>query len=118
MERKLPVRIAAIEVGHWHSLFDAAYLKTLAPGETAFTELAGFGPTAADYDIRLEHRGTGAGVRITGDRPIQKIVFWSAVKTVCPEPYIDVSVAPGQETTWRNSYEFYDVKSQPRAALR
>jgi predicted dehydrogenase len=25
----MPVRIAAIEVGHWHSLFDAAYLKTL-----------------------------------------------------------------------------------------
>jgi predicted dehydrogenase len=29
MARKLPVRIAAIGVGHWHSLFDAAYLKTL-----------------------------------------------------------------------------------------
>ena len=26
----MPVRIAAIEVGHWHALFDAAYLKTLA----------------------------------------------------------------------------------------
>src|SRR5689334_3861964 len=25
----MPLRIAAIEVGHWHSLFDAAYLKTL-----------------------------------------------------------------------------------------
>ena len=26
----MPVRIAAIGVGHWHSLYDAAYLKTLA----------------------------------------------------------------------------------------
>ncbi|MBI4205786.1 MAG: Gfo/Idh/MocA family oxidoreductase [Betaproteobacteria bacterium] len=26
----MPVRIAAIEVGHWHALFDAAYLKALA----------------------------------------------------------------------------------------
>ena len=26
----MSIRIAAIEVGHWHSLFDAAYLKTLA----------------------------------------------------------------------------------------
>ena len=25
----MPIRIAAIGVGHWHSLFDAAYLKTL-----------------------------------------------------------------------------------------
>ena len=30
MNRKPPIRVAAIEVGHWHSLFDAAYLKTLA----------------------------------------------------------------------------------------
>ena len=30
MVRKSRIRIAAIEVGHWHSLFDAAYLKTLA----------------------------------------------------------------------------------------
>jgi predicted dehydrogenase len=26
----MTIRIAAIEVGHWHSLYDAAYLKTLA----------------------------------------------------------------------------------------
>jgi predicted dehydrogenase len=26
----MPIRIAAIEVSHWHSLFDAAYLKTIA----------------------------------------------------------------------------------------
>jgi predicted dehydrogenase len=30
MTRKPRIRVAAIEVGHWHSLFDAAYLKTLA----------------------------------------------------------------------------------------
>jgi predicted dehydrogenase len=30
MDIKPPIRIAAIGVGHWHSLFDAAYLKTLA----------------------------------------------------------------------------------------
>ena len=30
MGHKPPVRIAAIGVGHWHSLYDAAYLKALA----------------------------------------------------------------------------------------
>ncbi len=30
MAHSLPIRIAAIGVGHWHSLYDAAYLKTLA----------------------------------------------------------------------------------------
>jgi hypothetical protein len=32
------------------------------------------------------------------------------VKTVCPEPYIDVSVEPGSESSWRITYTFYDVK--------
>ena len=54
-------------------------------------------PTASDYDFRIENRKTGAGVRITGDRPLVEGVFWSARNlTVCPEPYIDVSVEPGQ----------------------
>ena len=51
----------------------------------------------------------GAGVRITGDRPLSKLLFWSAPKTVCPEPYIDVSVEPGQESAWRIVYEFYNA---------
>ena len=55
---------------------------------------------AADYDFRVENRRTGAGVRITGDRPMSKLLFWSAWKTSCPEPYIDMRVAPGKEFTW------------------
>jgi predicted dehydrogenase len=43
----MSIRIAAIEVGHWHSLFDAAYLKTLVrmPG----VELVG----VQDPDVAL-----------------------------------------------------------------
>ena len=85
------------------------FVRELAKGETVFTELDGFGPTAADYDIRVENRKTRAGVRITADRPIVKFVFWSAPVTVCPEPYIDASVAPGNETSWRISYQFYQL---------
>jgi hypothetical protein len=58
----------------------------------------------------MENRATGAGVRVTGDRPLNKLLFWSAVKTVCPEPYIDASVEPGRSTTWRTSYAFYEAK--------
>ena len=64
-------------------------------------------PTAKDYDFRIENRKTGAGVRITGDRPLSKVLFWSARMTVCPEPYIDVSAAPGKESSWTITYEFY-----------
>ncbi len=88
---------------------DANFLREFAKGQTAFTEIEGFGATAKDYDFRIENRKTGAGVRITGDRPLQKVYFWSAHLTTCPEPYIDVSVEPGKESSWRITYQFYQA---------
>ena len=88
---------------------DVMFLRDLAKGQTVFTEVEGFGATATDYDFRIENRRTGAGVRITGDRPLAKLLFWSANLTVCPEPYIDASVEPGQESSWRITYQFYQA---------
>ena len=85
------------------------YLKELEKGQSVFTELEGFGPTARDYDIRLENRKAGMGVRITGDQPIAKLVFWSIRTTFCPEPYINLRVEPGSESTWKIAYEFYTL---------
>lgn len=92
---------------------DIAFLKDFEPKQTIFTELEGFGATAGDYDIRVENRKTGAGVRQTADRPMSKLVLWSAGTTVCPEAFIDLSIEPGKETSWRITYEFYQVKRLP-----
>jgi hypothetical protein len=89
---------------------ELVYLKELEGRETVFSELEGFGTTASDFDFRIENRRTGVGVRQTGDRPISKVVFWSPRTTVCPEAYIDLNVEPGQETHWRISYEFYELR--------
>ena len=88
---------------------DIAFLKEFQKGQTVFTEVDGFGATASDYDFRVENRKTGAGVHITGDRPLVKVYFWSANLTVCPEPYIDVSAEPGRESSWRITYQFYQA---------
>jgi hypothetical protein len=85
-------------------------LREFTPGETTFAELAGFGPAATDYGFEMENRATGAGVRVTGDRPLNKLLFWSSVKTMCPEPYIDASVEPGRTFSWRITYAFYQAK--------
>ena len=92
---------------------DFVYLQELQRGQTLFSELQGFGAAAADYDFRIENRNTGAGVRVTGDHPISKLLLWAARTTVCPEPYIDLSIEPGKESSWRIAYEFYQV---PRPA--
>ena len=52
----MPLRVAAIGVGHWHSLFDAAYLKTLVKMPDA--KLAGIqDPDAALAAQRAEQLG-------------------------------------------------------------
>lgn len=88
------------------------YLRELQARETAMSWLEGFGSSPADYDIRVENRKTGAGVRQRSDRPIAKLNFWSIRATVCPEAYIDMRVEPGKESTWRIAYEFYKVPTQ------
>ena len=88
---------------------DIVYLQELQPRQSVLTEITGFGPNAGDYDIRVENRRTGAGVRITSDRPLSKLLLWSPRTTVCPEPYIDLNIAPGQEASWRTTYEFYEA---------
>jgi hypothetical protein len=92
---------------------DFVYLKELQTGETVQTQLTGFGPTAKDYDFRLENRKTGAGVRQTGDRPISKFNLWSIRSNISPEAYIDLSIAPGQTSSWKITYEFYKISQAP-----
>ncbi len=84
---------------------DIVFLRELKPGEQAyFADLGGGRPV--DYDITVQNVKSGASVRITGDKPISKMVFWSCPTTVCPEPYMDVRVAPGQTFHWTLTYTY------------
>jgi hypothetical protein len=84
------------------------FLRQLEGREQVYSAgILGFGETADDYDFRIENVITGAGVRITGDRPLEKLIYWASATTYCPEPYIKISIEPGREARWRNVYEFY-----------
>lgn len=84
------------------------FLRNLEDGETVFcNSLEGFGPGNEDYDIRIENSTTGAGVRITCDKPLLKLAFWSCPTTVCPEPYIKINAEPGEAFSWTIRYNFY-----------
>jgi len=69
-----------------------------------FTELEGFGSDAKDHEIIIENRKTGAGVKIKGDKPLALFYFWTVKTTICPEPYIEFTLAPGEEEKWETSY--------------
>ena len=87
-----------------------------APGrggrQTASALIEGFGADPKDFNIAIENHKTGAGVRITSDRPLWRINFWSVRTTVCPEAYVDVKADPGKETAWRLTYDFYSTTAE------
>ncbi|HEY2013412.1 MAG TPA: hypothetical protein VGH38_07920 [Bryobacteraceae bacterium] len=92
------------------------YLNPLGGGDVVQTQIQGFGAAASDYDFRVENRKTGAGVHVTGDHPLSRMMLWSIRTTVCPEAFVDFHVEPGQEFKWDIQYEFYSLpgSSAPR----
>ena len=88
------------------------YLRELESGQSVFTELSGYGDSVRDYDIRVENRKSGAGVRQTSDRPLSKLVLWSIRSTVCPEAFIHMNIAPGESFSWRIVYDFYELSAK------
>jgi hypothetical protein len=82
--------------------------KKLFVGEDkAMAFFTGFGSDAKDYDIRIEDRRAGAGLRVTGDRPLSKVALWGIRSVISPEPFIDMTIEPGSESTWKITYDFY-----------
>ena len=71
--------------------------------------IQGFGPNASDYDIRVENRRARAGVRITGDRPLASMALWSIRTVLAVEPFIDISIDPGDTFTWKYTYTYFTL---------
>ena len=80
-----------------------------APSATP-ASFTGFGAEAKDNDIRIENKKVGAGVHITGDRPLTRLGYWSIRTVVAPEPYIDLNIEPGQQFAWTYTYDYYTTK--------
>lgn len=85
-----------------------AYREELRRGQTVMSEITGFGGQAKDYAFEMDNLKTGAGVRISGDRPLSKVIFWLIRSVLSPEPYLSISIAPGESFSWRIRYEFFD----------
>ena len=86
------------------------YSKVLEGSECYQASFTGFGAEAKDNDIRIENKRTGAGVRITGDRPVTRFGYWSIRTVVAPEPYIDLNIEAGQQFAWTYTYDYYTTR--------
>src|SRR5262245_1287765 len=68
-----------------------------------FAELAG--APAEQHQITVAHAPSGVSLRITGDRRLTKCNVWSVKTTLCPEPYVELKLDPGQAASWTTTYQ-------------
>ncbi len=73
--------------------------------------IQGFSDNAKDNEIVIENKKVGAGVRVTGDRPLIRNILWSIRTVLADEPYIAIDVQPGSEFTWKNTFEYYVMET-------
>ena len=83
------------------------YLAPIPKGVTTISLMNGFGNRASDYDFTVTNTKTGFGQRIRGDQPIVKINMWSITTTYSLEPYIAISLKPGESKSWTYTYDFF-----------
>jgi hypothetical protein len=83
------------------------FLKGLTGEDRVYTGVDGFGRNSSDFNIRIENANVKAGMIISGDRPLSKLALWSIRSVLATEPFIDLSINPGKETSWKFKYEYY-----------
>lgn len=83
------------------------YTAPLKGKDTVAIPIQGFGKTGADYSITIENKNAGAGIKITGDRPLADEALWSIRSVLAMEPFVGLSIEPGREFTWKYTYSYY-----------
>jgi hypothetical protein len=86
---------------------EIVFLRTLQREERVSIGIQGFGSDAKDYDVRVENVKTGAGFRVTSDRPLANLTLWSIRSVISMEPHVDVSTEPGATTSWTYTYTYF-----------
>jgi hypothetical protein len=86
---------------------DLVYVDELAPRKGVAGYLTGYSDDVRDYDFTVEDTRSKVGVQQTSDHSLARLYFWSTQRTICPEGYIKLNVAPGETSHWTLRYRFF-----------
>ena len=76
-------------------VLDTGYVYAILDGQAGKT-----GP------VVFSHAPSGLTMTAEADVPIEKVRFWATKRTVCPEPFVAVSLKPGETKSWAVRYAF------------
>lgn len=89
---------AKLTDGHIH------YTRALAGDEVFSANIKGY-QTVADAQFTIAN-AAGASVNTVSDRIWSRLPLWSIRRIVAVEPYVALTVAPGESTAWTFRYRF------------
>jgi hypothetical protein len=75
-------------------------------GQRVSMRMQGFGTMPADNDFHIVDRSSGTGLRISADRPLDRVVLWSIGPVMSIEPFVRMTIEPGKAFRWSSRYEF------------
>jgi hypothetical protein len=90
------------------------YIAPIPQGVTTISLMNGFSDKVSDYDFTVTNTKTGFGQRIRADQPIAKINMWSISPTYSLEPYIAISLKPGETKRWTYTYDLFGPGEQKK----
>jgi len=109
-EEKKKVNFNGLGMVSDHTISFSRYFEK---GENVYTDaLMGFRDLPEDYQFSVMNTKTGAGVKVTGDKALEKIVYWANPRTYCAEPYIRLELDPGETINWKNEYDFFTFEKE------
>ncbi len=105
VEWQTPVEIATANTREGTLIADENTIRfTRAPeGAYYYASAAGSG-LPADEPIRLVQENAGLSLAIASDRPLHRIAIWGRPDVICPEPFVKLSIEPGETEQWTTSY--------------
>jgi hypothetical protein len=88
---------------------EIAINEELKGEESALVTIEGYDASLRNYDISVENRNAGAGVRIKGDSALETLRLYVNRRTVAPEPFTRLRIAPGATEKWQVHYTYYEI---------
>jgi hypothetical protein len=79
----------------------------LAENEMTGTGVKGHNSNILHNSFRIQNRRTGAGVKVSSDKPAVSIYMCAGRRFFSVEPQIEILARTGEEFKWANTYEFY-----------
>lgn len=105
------IRFPFAPEGHWRSPYDSValtpsgigFLRPLREGESVF--MGDLHASDGETPYAVELHDSGLSVRVSSPVPVSHMVFWANHRVACPEPFIPLSLAPGESYDWEFTYQ-------------